>query len=131
MFDLTSLHYQNQNKIYTKFFIYLLSAHQVFLFSILELVILTLCIERPFTINHLSCFWFWRLKVSGWVFWVLLFLTDTPKGFSVEGLLHRRAKRNQLAPVIDAVEKWKLIVIPVFGPCPSVSEGGDTSTIRS
>lgn len=89
----------------------LFSAHQALLFSISGCVSVSLCIERPFPLTVCS-FCIWRPKLSGRVFGVLLFLTDTPKGFSLEGFLHRRARRNHLAPVIDAVAKWKLIVIP-------------------
>lgn len=42
---------------------------------------------------------------------VLFFLTDTPKGFSLKGLLPVRARRDKLAPVIDTLAKWGLIVI--------------------
>lgn len=49
------------------------------------------------------------LEVSGLVFF--FFLTDTPKGFSLKGLLPVRARRDKLAPVIDTLAKWGLIVI--------------------
>lgn len=48
------------------------------------------------------------LEVSGLVFF---FLTDTPKGFSLKGLLPVQARRDKLAPVIDTLAKWGLIVI--------------------
>lgn len=52
------------------------------------------------------------LKVSGLVFGPsFFFLTDTPKGFSLKGLLPVRARRDKLAPVIDTLAKWGLIVI--------------------
>lgn len=58
-----------------------------------------------------------------------------PKEFSVEGFLHRWAKGDKPAPLIDALAKWNLTGIPGacyhcikdgFGPCMNVSEDAIT-----